>query len=87
VAEHVAFEPVEEDESDDMYEQAVEVVSQHTRVSTSLLQRRLKIGYNRAARLMELLEENSVVGSAEGGKAREVLIRSEESGEEDGLGE
>ena len=81
VAEHVAFEPVEEDDSDDLYEQAVEVVSQHTRVSTSLLQRRLKIGYNRAARLMELLEENSVVGSSDSGKAREVLVRSEESGE------
>ncbi len=87
VAEHVAFEPVEEDEADDMYEQAVELVSHHTRVSTSLLQRRLKIGYNRAARLMELLEENSVVGSADGGKAREVLIRSEESSEDDGLSE
>jgi DNA segregation ATPase FtsK/SpoIIIE, S-DNA-T family len=86
-ADHVAFEPVEEEESDDLYEQAVELVSQHTRVSTSLLQRRLKIGYNRAARLMELLEENSVVASSDGGKAREVLIRSEESGEDDGPGE
>lgn len=87
VAEHVAFEPVEEEDADDMYEQAVELVSHHTRVSTSLLQRRLKIGYNRAARLMELLEENSVVGSSDGGKAREVLTRSEESSEDDSLSE
>ncbi|HEX9017197.1 MAG TPA: FtsK/SpoIIIE domain-containing protein, partial [Chloroflexota bacterium] len=78
----VAFEPVEEEEADDLYEQAVEEVSRHDRVSTSFLQRRLKIGYNRAATLMELLEENGVVGSADGSKAREVLVR-EEADEED----
>ena len=79
----VSFEPVEDDEGgDDLYEEVVEEVSRHSKVSTSFLQRRFKIGYNRAARLMELLEENGVVGSSDGGKARDVLTR-EESDEED----
>jgi S-DNA-T family DNA segregation ATPase FtsK/SpoIIIE len=82
-SEEMAFEPVEEEEGDDLYEQAVEEVSKHAKVSTSFLQRKLKVGYNRAALLMELLEENGVVGSADSGKAREVLIRSEESEEAD----
>lgn len=77
----VVFEPVDEEDSDDLYEQAVEIVSQHSRVSTSLLQRRLRIGYNRAARIMELLEEEGLVGPAEGGKSREVLSRSGRDGE------
>ena len=74
---------IKENEGDDLYEQAVEEVSKHAKVSTSFLQRKLKVGYNRAALLMELLEENGVVGSADSGKAREVLIRSEESEESD----
>jgi S-DNA-T family DNA segregation ATPase FtsK/SpoIIIE len=43
-------------------------------MSTSLLQRRLRIGYPRAARLMDLLEEEGVVGPGEAGKTREVLV-------------
>ncbi len=74
-----AFEPVEEEEGDDLYEDAVEMVSQHSQVSVSLLQRKLRIGYNRASRLMDLLEERGVVGSSENGRSREVLVRSEES--------
>lgn len=81
--EAVSFEPVVEEEGDDLYEQAVEMVSTHNRVSTSLLQRRLRIGYNRAARLMELLEEEGIVAPAENGKSREVLVRSESGGEDD----
>lgn len=77
-----AFQLVEDEDSDDLYEQAVELVSQHSRVSTSLLQRRLRIGYNRAARLIDLLEKEGVVGSSENGKSREVLIRSEAADEE-----
>lgn len=82
VAEAVAFEPVEEEETDDLFEQAVEVVSQHSQVSVSLLQRKLRIGYNRAARLMEELEEQGIVGVSEGGRSREVLIRTEEASDE-----
>jgi DNA segregation ATPase FtsK/SpoIIIE, S-DNA-T family len=84
VGDGVAFEPVEEDEeADDLYEEAVELVSQHSRVSASLLQRRLRIGYNRASRLMELLETEGIVGPSENGKSREVLINAEPVGGSD----
>ncbi|HEY3079321.1 MAG TPA: DNA translocase FtsK [Chloroflexota bacterium] len=63
------------DEDVELYERAVEVTRQHSRVSTSLLQRRLRIGYPRAARLIEVLEERGVVGPSDGGKSREVLLR------------
>lgn len=63
----------EDEEVDDLYEKAEEVAREHTRISTSLLQRRLRIGYTRAARLIDLLEQNGVVGPAEGGgRSREV---------------
>ena len=55
-----------------MFERAKELALEHNRVSTSLLQRRLRIGYPRAARLMDMLEDAGVVGSAEGGGSREV---------------
>lgn len=54
-------------ETDELYAKAAELAHEHSRVSTSLLQRRLKIGYTRAARLIDLLEQNGVVGPAEGG--------------------
>lgn len=64
----------EEDRDDVMYQQALSMAKQYSRISVSLLQRRLRIGYNRAARLVERLEEEGVVGPAEGaGKSREVL--------------
>ena len=63
----------EEEQSDPIYERAVEVARQYTRVSASLLQRRLGVGYNRAARLIDLLAERGVIGVPEGGKPREVL--------------
>jgi S-DNA-T family DNA segregation ATPase FtsK/SpoIIIE len=62
---------------DDVYERALEVAREHTRLSTSLLQRKLRLGYPRAARLMEVLEERGVVGPADNGKSREVLLREE----------
>jgi DNA segregation ATPase FtsK/SpoIIIE-like protein len=67
-----------EGELDELFEQAVEVVVQYDRASPSLLQRRLSIGYARAARLMDQLQEAGVIGPPEGSKAREVLIRSSE---------
>src|SRR5207302_2003879 len=68
-----SFDPDDVD-ADDLYDKAKEVALEHTRISASLLQRRLRIGYSRAARLMDLLEENGVVGRGEGGgKSREVL--------------
>ncbi|HEV8634996.1 MAG TPA: DNA translocase FtsK, partial [Chloroflexota bacterium] len=67
----------DEAEDGELYERAVEVARQHSRISTSLLQRRLRIGYPRAARLIEVLEERGVVGPSDGGKSREVLQRDE----------
>jgi S-DNA-T family DNA segregation ATPase FtsK/SpoIIIE len=63
----------QEGATDDMLERAKELAYEHNRISTSLLQRRLRIGYPRAARLMDMLEEQGVVGSAEGGGSREVI--------------
>jgi S-DNA-T family DNA segregation ATPase FtsK/SpoIIIE len=62
------------DEGEDpLYEKALEIVVQQHKASASYIQRRLKIGYNRAARLVELMEHNGVVGPAQGSKPRELL--------------
>ncbi len=67
--------PEEEREKDeDLFRQAVELVIRHKQGSVSLLQRRLAIGYQRAARLIDQLEEEGIVGPYDGSKAREVLV-------------
>lgn len=67
------------DASDDpMLNQAIEVVLQNGKASASVLQRRLRVGYARAARLIDMLEEQGVVGPADGARPREVLISSME---------
>ena len=63
-------------ESDEFFTEAVRVVCQYERASASLLQRRLSIGYARAARILDQLEAAGVVGPADGSKAREVLIQN-----------
>ncbi|MBI4092018.1 MAG: DNA translocase FtsK, partial [Candidatus Levybacteria bacterium] len=63
---------------DELFGQAVRIVCAHDRASSSLLQRRLSIGFNRAARILEQLEEAGVVGAGEGSKPRDVLIRDPE---------
>jgi S-DNA-T family DNA segregation ATPase FtsK/SpoIIIE len=63
---------------DELFKDAVEVVCQYDRASASLLQRRLSVGYARAARIVDQLESAGVVGPADGSKPREVLIRSSE---------
>jgi S-DNA-T family DNA segregation ATPase FtsK/SpoIIIE len=78
-----ASEDEEGDEEDDdagemgddeeLYQQAMEVLKATRRASTSMLQRRLRIGYNRAARIMELMEEKGVVGPENGAQPREIL--------------
>ena len=66
---------VEDDgEKDPMYDQAVRLVAETRRCSTSWLQRKLEIGYNRAARIVETMERNKLVGPPNGAKDREVLI-------------
>lgn len=63
---------------DELYEEARSIVVQHQKGSVSLLQRRLNIGYSRAARLMDELEEDGIVGPPDGSKARDVLLTREE---------
>ena len=62
-----------DDDDDDLYEDAREIVIEAKKASTSFLQRKLKVGYARAARLIDMLEERGVVGPGEGAKPREVL--------------
>lgn len=59
---------------DDMYEEAKELVMQAGKASASLLQRRLRVGYARAARLLDILEDQGVIGPADGAKPRDVLV-------------
>ncbi len=65
-------------EYDPMFEDAARVIVRHQQGSVSLLQRRLKLGYSRAARIVDQLEEAGIVGGSEGSKAREVLVENEE---------
>ena len=69
------LESIESDGSnDDLFEDAVSLVVTHQQGSISLLQRRLKIGYARAARIIDEMEQASIVGPFTGSKAREVLV-------------
>lgn len=65
-----------QDVDDDMYRDAVRAVIEGHKASTSLLQRRLRIGYGRAARLIETMEEQGIISHADGNRPREVLISS-----------
>ena len=62
------------DHDDDLYEEAHDLIVESGKASASFLQRRLRVGYARAARLLDMLEENGVVGPSEGSKPREVLV-------------
>ena len=59
---------------EEIIEQALEVIRQTKRASTSSLQRRLRIGYTRAARIMDLLEERGIIGPPDGAGPREILV-------------
>lgn len=65
---------------DDLYETAKETVIQSGKASASLLQRRLRVGYARAARLLDMLEEQGIIGPGEGAKPREILVSSTAEG-------
>lgn len=70
---------LEDEEADDeLYSEAKQMVEEVGKASTSFLQRKLRIGYARAARLMDILEENGVIGPADGARPREVFTDSEE---------
>jgi S-DNA-T family DNA segregation ATPase FtsK/SpoIIIE len=62
-------------EYDEMYDRAVEVVQESQQASISMVQRRLRVGYNRAARMIEQMERDGIIGPAEAGKPREVYGR------------
>lgn len=66
------------DGHDDLFAEAIRIICQHDKASASLLQRRLSIGYSRAARILDQLEEVGAVGRAEGSKPRDVLVRDAE---------
>lgn len=66
-------------ERDGLFEEAAKLIVMHQQGSTSLIQRKLKLGYNRAGRLIDQLEAAKIVGPFEGSKAREVLIKDETS--------
>ncbi|PRY82187.1 DNA translocase FtsK [Alkalibacterium olivapovliticus] len=70
------------DSDDELYDEAVSLVIEMQTASISLLQRRFRIGYNRAARIVDEMEMNGVVGQSEGSKPREVLMTSESTDEE-----
>ena len=70
-------------EDDDAYNEVVEFAIQTGKISASLIQRRFRFGYNRAARLMDLLEARGIVGPQNGSKPREVLVKLEKNDEEE----
>jgi S-DNA-T family DNA segregation ATPase FtsK/SpoIIIE len=72
------FEDMTDATDDELYEEAHKLVIQAQKASSSLLQRRLRVGYARAARLIDMLEENGVIGPGEGAKPRDVYIGRKE---------
>jgi len=71
-------------EKDPLYDEAKKTIIEYHKASASLLQRRLQIGYARAARLLDMLEERGVVGPANGAKPRKVFLKQSETPEDDG---
>jgi S-DNA-T family DNA segregation ATPase FtsK/SpoIIIE len=70
---------VEEEEGDELYRQAVELVIQTQQASISMIQRRLRVGFNRAARMIERMEREGIVSPMDGTRPREVLVSRVES--------
>jgi len=75
----VKIEGAEEpEERDELFDEAVRIIRQYDRASASLLQRRLKIGYARAARIIDQMEKVGIIGPSEGAKPREVFVKNAE---------
>src|SRR6185295_4601262 len=62
------------EEDEELVEKCIEIIRQEKRASTSLLQRRLRLGYTRAARIVDILEQRGILGPGEGAKPREILV-------------
>jgi S-DNA-T family DNA segregation ATPase FtsK/SpoIIIE len=80
-ADASGFKGGEDPERDDLYEKAINLVATTGQASASFIQRRLRVGYPRAARMIEMMEEDQIIGPASGGKPREVLVRRAVPGE------
>lgn len=78
------FETEGSEEDEELVEDCIEVIRSEGKASTSLLQRRLKIGYGRAARMMDILEERGIIGPARGAEPREILIDLDGKGHDGG---
>ena len=66
------------DDEDELIEEAIEVIMDCRQASTSVLQRRLKLGYSRAARIIDQIEDRGIIGPSEGSKPRQILISRED---------
>ena len=66
------------DDEDELIEEAIEVIMDCRQASTSMLQRRLKLGYSRAARIIDQIEDRGIIGPSEGSKPRQILISRED---------
>jgi S-DNA-T family DNA segregation ATPase FtsK/SpoIIIE len=69
---------MDDEEYDEKYDEAVALVARTGQASISMLQRRLRVGYNRAARMIEIMEREGIIGPADGVKPREVLVRKDD---------
>lgn len=76
-ASHISNGQIGGKEKDELYDEAVKIVAEHRSASASMLQRRLNIGYNRAANLVDAMESDGIVGPAQGAKPRKVLVAAD----------
>ena len=72
---------VNTDEDDPLYNEIVEFAIKTGKISASLIQRKYRLGYNRAARIIDVLEERGIIGGQNGSKPREVLVKLEKKDE------
>ena len=77
------FYSIDGGNDDDLYDDALDVVIRARKASASLLQRRLRVGYARAARLLDIMEAKGVIGPGEGSKPRDILINVPEAAVDD----
>lgn len=74
----VATEPIITNDGDELLEEAIKIVVEYKQASTSFIQRKLRVGFNRASRIMDELEERGVISEKDGSKPRQVLIEKED---------